>query len=234
MLTNRGVLRNSYVHHNYALGVKLFWAPNGGLVEGNEISYNNFDSAPDFNETGGSKFAWTTGLVVRNNYVHHNSGAGLWTDIDNRETVFAGNVVDDNAGPGIEHEISYSVTIRGNTVRRNGHNSQGWLWGGGILIANSAGALIEGNIVSGNQSGIAIIHQNRGSYRAENITVRNNDVSGSGMSGAGQDIGQAGFFAGRVSFDGNRYTNSSWIFGGGTLTWDQWRQAGQDASGSAG
>lgn len=234
MLTDRGVLRNSQIHHNYAIGVKVGWAPNGGVVEGNEISYNNFDSAPDFNETGGAKFGETNGLVVRNNWVHHNNGAGLWTDTDNHATFYEGNLVEDNAGPGIEHEISYSVTIRNNTVRRNGHNSQGWIWGAGILIATSSDANIEGNVLAGNQSGIGIVQQNRGSYQARNINVRNNQVTGPGWSGAVQDIGEPGYFQGRLQFEGNVYTNSTFVFGESTLTWQQWQALGHDLNGSVG
>ena len=200
LLTNLGVVRNSSIHHNYAMGVKLYWAPSGGLIEGNSIYSNNFDGAPDFNETGGTKFAWTTNLVVRNNHVFDNSGPGLWTDIDNYNTTYTGNLLEDNAGPGLVHEISHSTTIQSNVVTGNGHGSQGWMWGAGILIANSDKATISGNTLAGNQSGIGIIQQSRGSYQATGITVLNNSVTGPGMTGAVQDIGNANFFNGKVSF----------------------------------
>lgn len=227
MLTDQGVIRNSSVHHNYAMGVKLYWAPNGGLVEGNEIYANNFDSANDFNETGGTKFAWTNGLVVKNNVVYDNGGPGLWTDIDNYNTVYSGNQTDGNAGPGIVHEISHSVTISGNVVTGNGFGAQGapgdsWMWGAGILIANSDNATISGNTVSGNKSGIGIIQQNRGNYQAVGISVTNNSVTGPGWTGAVQDIGNPSFFIGKVTFSGNTYSNTTFVFGGSTITWDQW------------
>lgn len=232
MLTDRSTIRNSHIHHNYSIGAKIAWAPNGALVEGNEIDNNNFDGPPDFNETGGTKFALTTNLTVQQNFVHHNNGAGLWTDIDNIGTVYSDNIVSDNLGPGIEHEISFSATIRNNTVTNNGHQSQGWMWGAGILIANSRDVLVEANEVSGNQSGVGIIHQNRG-YVTDSIVVRTNDVTGPGWSGAVQDIGQTSYFAGKATFEDNDYTLSTWVFGGGNLDWTQWQAFGHDDTGSA-
>jgi hypothetical protein len=234
MLTNRGVIRNSSIHHNFAIGIKLAWAPDGGLVEGNEIAYNNFDSAPDFDETGGSKFALTTDLIVRDNWVHHNNGAGLWTDIDNYGTVYVGNLVDNNAGPGIEHEISYAAVIRNNIVRRNGHNSQGWMWGAGILIANSSDVTVEGNKLYNNGSGLGVIHQDRGHYATANINLIDNQVVGTGWSGAVQDVGQSDLFFGLVRFEGNYYLNASkWIFGDEALSWKRWQGLDQDLAGVA-
>ena len=84
-------------------------------------TYNNarFAYSMDF-EAGGTKFVKSDGLVARGNFVHHNGGPGLWSDIDNIRTLYEGNRVEDNAREGIVHEISYSAVIRGNTVLRNG------------------------------------------------------------------------------------------------------------------
>ena len=158
-------VRWSYVHHNGQLGI-------GGtgddiLIEGNEIAYNNPSNLGDLNfEAGGTKFVLTNRLVVRNNFVHHNTGPGLWTDIDNDATLFEGNLVEDNLREGIVTEISYSAIIRNNTVRRNGlgdSRSAAWLWGAGIGIHASGGTGIEiyGNVLEGNAHGIALIQQNR-------------------------------------------------------------------------
>jgi parallel beta-helix repeat protein len=69
---------------------------------------------------GGSKFWATEGLVVRNNVVRDNAGAGLWSDTDNRGVLYEGNLVYRNADDGIKHEISYGAVIRNNTCCLNG------------------------------------------------------------------------------------------------------------------
>ncbi len=106
------IVRNNYIHKNGQLGI-------GGsgeniLVEANEISENNQAGFDTGWEAGGSKFAYTTNLTVRNNYVHDNLGPGLWTDIDNINTIYEENIVTYNNNAGIKHEISFDVIIRNN------------------------------------------------------------------------------------------------------------------------
>lgn len=245
MLSNKGTVRNCHIHHNYSIGLKLYWAPDGGLVEGNEIDNNNFDGPPDFNETGGTKFAWTgtqglplTGLIVRSNNVHHNRGPGLWTDIFNYGTVYESNVTEDNDCAGIMHEVSFDAIIKKNQVRRNGFKAQGswltppdtWGWGAGICIANSAGVLVGGsvadaNIVEANASQIMFIHQNRippiGAQGTGPVqfqtggTVKSNQIKGPGKVGAVQDVGNGSYFAGKVKYEDNDYTGAPKFVFGG-------------------
>ena len=105
----------------------------------------------------------TENLIVRGNFVHDNNGPGLWTDIDNINTLYENNIVEGNSGAGIFHEISYSATIRNNQVRGNGFRNRGWLWEGGIMVAGSQGVEIYGNILEDNYNGITLIQQDRGS-----------------------------------------------------------------------
>ena len=108
------------------------------LVQGNEIAYNNYLKGVSYGwEAGGTKFVKTRGLIVRSNYVHHNWGTGLWTDIDNINTLVEGNRVIGNANQGIFHEISYAAVIRNNTVQGNGFDRCCWLMGAAILVAAS-------------------------------------------------------------------------------------------------
>src|SRR5690606_14643000 len=105
------------------------------LIAGNEVAWNNTAGFRWGWEAGGSKFARTHDLVVRNNHVHDNNGPGLWTDIANTRTLYEGNRVEDNTGPGIFHEISYDAVIRNNTVRRNARGITGSYSGAaGILV----------------------------------------------------------------------------------------------------
>jgi len=231
----------NHVHHNGQLGV-------GGvgdniLVEGNEISYNNtagYD--PDW-EAGGTKFVQTLYLLVRNNFVHHNNGPGLWTDIDNRSSIFEGNRVEDNVRMGILHEISYAIVIRNNTVRRNGFGLSSWVWGAGIVISSSSNAEVYGNIVEDNAGGIVGVQQNRGSgahgaYQVSNLWVHDNTVRmNQGYTGIGQDVGDTSIFTSRNNrFDRNTYQLGSYTY---PFAWmdaarndSQWRTFGNDISGT--
>lgn len=241
MLTDRGTVRKCHVHHNLSMGVKLYWAPTGGLVEDNEIDNNNYDGPDDFNETGGTKFAWTTGMVVRRNFSHHNHGPGLWTDIDNVNALYEDNRCEDNQGPGIFHEISYKAVIRRNQLRRNGLPTRGWMWEAGIMIAGSKDVEIYDNILEDNNNAISLIQQNRGSgaigqYLLKNVEVRNNTVRG-GRNGAVKDWEPTGgniFASGNLRWIGNKYSKvAGFAWTGSTgRSWPEWQGFGLDVAGS--
>ncbi len=95
----------NYVHHNGQMGL----SGSGGeiLVQGNEIAFNNTDGNNPYWEAGGTKFVFTSQLVLRDNYVHDNKGPGLWCDINNIDVLYENNRVVNNDGPGIFHEVSY-------------------------------------------------------------------------------------------------------------------------------
>jgi hypothetical protein len=201
------------VHHNGQLGIGGGWGSGLDiLVEGNEIAYNN---TAHFNadwEAGGAKFAGTTRLIVRKNYVHDNGGPGLWTDTDNVNTLYEQNTSDDNARMGIFHEISYAAMIRSNTVRRNGFGFQEWIWGAGILVSSSPDVEISNNTVEDNAGGIGAVQQKRGigahgSYQLRNLYVHDNQISMShGLTGLVQDVGDTTYFTSRNNrFERNRY-----------------------------
>ncbi len=238
-------IRNSYVHHNSQIGI--VGVGDDVLVEGNEISYNNFEKDFDYGwEAGGTKFVKTRNLVVRNNHVHHNWGPGLWTDIDNIDTLYENNLVEDNADTGIFHEISYRATIRNNTVRRNGYDRVGaWVYGAGILVAHSPDVQVYGNVVENNQNGIMGVQQDRGSgahgaHDLKNLTVRDNTIvqdARQWAAGVAQDIGDKGVFSRNITFEGNRYTlkgsdSNQFEWDNGQNDKDEWRGFGNDRNGS--
>jgi hypothetical protein len=235
------VLRN-HIHHNGQLGI-------GGigddmLVEGNEIAFNNTAGYEWSWEAGGAKFVKTRNLVVRANYVHHNDGPGLWTDIDNVESRYQQNLITRNSAAGIFHEISYQAVIEGNTVSRNGlGQASEWLWGAGIQIADSSGVEVRDNLVVGNANGIVGIQQERGDgthgpYRLQDLWVRENRVvMTEGMSGIGDGRGATGVFKDW----GNRFESNQYFIGGdgAHFAWlnsevspEEWMAAGQDLEGA--
>ena len=242
------VVRNSKFHHNGWAG--LMGAGDSIVIENNEISYNNVAGTPgtvtvDPNHAGGGfKFVYTRWLVVRNNFSHHNSGAGMWTDINNIYTTYDGNRVEDNTHVGIFHEISYDAVIKNNTIRRNGFGKANWVWGPGILIAASPRVEVYGNTLQGNFNGVTVVQQTRnesatyGPHVVDDVWVHDNDIdmSAGGVSGFAQDIGNTSLFnTSIVKFSGNRYRLGSsrpfhWM--NGTKTESEWKSYGQDQNGS--
>jgi parallel beta-helix repeat protein len=223
---------NNYIHHNRQLGIKAHGS--NVLIQGNEISYNNYLKEFDVAwEAGGSKFVKTTNMIVRGNYVHNNTGAGLWTDIDNTGTLYENNVVLNNTGPGIFHEISYSAIIRNNRIEGNGHG----FYRGGILIANAQDVQVYGNTLKGNDGGIIMIHDNRGSgnqgtYHTRNITVTDN-YSAYTVKATGLYKNASGDTS-NIKFDRNTYKTSGDAFRFDTTSMNasQWRGIGQDTNGT--
>ena len=188
------IVRENYIHHQGQMGVGTgAEGTTNVLIESNEISYNNYAHVSCGFECGGSKFAITDGLEVIGNYVHHNIGPGLWTDIDNSNILYEGNWVWWNQNEGIVHEISHDVIIRNNDVRYNGINNDVWLWGSQILIHVSDNAEVYNNTVyihagdyGGN--GIGIMNYNRpdpvyGDWYGQNNYIHHNEITHLGLYG---------------------------------------------------
>jgi parallel beta-helix repeat protein len=248
---------NNNVHHNNRLNIA--GSASNALVENNEIAFGNYQNALNTNfEAGGTKFAYTDGLIVRNNYVHDNVGVGIHMDENNINTTIESNRIDKNGSEGVAIEISYATIIRNNTVTNNGwkdpRNRYTYLWNAGIGVHASQNVEIYGNTVSGNYAGIVAIEQNRSTDKAvygphivQNMYVHNNTItqntlpktSGALSVGAGiaTDIaGNTAVFTSRNNrFVGNTYYVSpnpqafAWQFG--TRTASQWKAYGQDVSG---
>lgn len=242
---NRWVIIDNEIHHNWGVGVyvsgvghyvggnrihhqhQLGVAADGVdiVIEANEIAYNNW--LGEFNwgwEAGGTKFWATDGLVVRGNFSHHNDGPGLWDDYNNVNFLYEDNVVEDNLGPGIFHEIGYGGVIRNNEVRRNG-DGQVWLWDAGIQIAASSDTEVYGNVVEGNSNGITLVQQERSEPGTVWVTVDNvvygNVIRDSGLSGAVTDNGYDLIFE-RNEFYGNVYEGDVGWSWGGEVSWAEW------------
>lgn len=233
------VVRDNYVHHNSQMGVSGQGV--GSVIEGNEIAYNNtggYSWTSATAEAGGTKFVMTSGLVVRNNHVHHNAGPGLWTDGSNRGARIEGNLVEDNGGPGIFHEISYAAVITNNRVYRNQYV--------GIWVSASSDTEVSYNDVRDNtHGGIAANQDPRGDFTVRNLWVHHNTVrlvapshSYWGWSGIQQQIGNQSIF---TSWN-NRFDYNTYIVPAGLdrpfnwmdqrLTFTQWQAYGQDTHSS--
>lgn len=247
--------RNNYVHHNCNFG--FVGAGTGVVVEGNEVAYNNIMAGTtnscgyeSFWGAGGSKFVWTTNLLVRGNFSHHNDGPGFWTDINNIYSVYENNVIEDNVRGGIFHEISYDAIIRNNTLRRNGTGKDypWWTTGAGIEIVSSRNVEVYGNRLEDNWQGITALNDHRGSgnfgaYVVTGLHVHDNTVqsriteSGGGRTGVVDTANNDAYLSGA----NNRFLKNSYILGSGAayftfmgqnLNESQWRGYGFDTAGT--
>jgi hypothetical protein len=233
------LVRHNHVHHNGQLGIAA--SGQGVVIEKNELAYNNTLGFSYWWEAGGSKFVRTQDLIVRQNHVHHNIGPGLWTDGYNVNALYEDNLVEDNHGPGISHEISYNAVIAGNMVRRNGF-SIGWYTGAGILIHASSDVEVRDNHVLDNANGIIALQQDRGNgpqglHQVKNVYVHDNHVGMAvGASGLAFDPKYTGVqTANGTRFESNSYEISgqrqSFVWLGKALTKNQWIDQGHDTNG---
>jgi len=238
-------IRNNHIHHNGKIGVVA--SGDDIVIEGNEIAFNNTGGHDPYWEAGGTKFVYTTNLVVRNNYVHDNAGPGLWTDINNINTLYEGNRVIGNDGPGIFHEISYDAVIRNNTVEGNGFGFTAWIDGAGILVSSSPNVEIYGNTVRYNNDGIAAKHgtldqadAKYGPWQLKNLWVHDNViVMDAGQTGVVRDSNNSDPVWGpswNNRFDYNTYTldtgDDYYVWDPWIITTAQWRAFGQDSNGT--
>jgi parallel beta-helix repeat protein len=240
------VLRNK-IHHNGQLGIVAGGGRSNILVDNNEIAYNNTAGYDPFWEAGGGKFMKTTALTVSNNYVHHNTGTGLWTDTAYPTTVYEYNRVTDNSYGGIYHEVSYDAKIRYNTCERNGLAKSGALRYGGISVDNSPNVEVYGNKISNNHDGIGgrqVSHgaqpEPYGPLQLKSFYVHDNTVTMSqsgGYNGVVQYVGDNSYYTSK----GNRFVKNTYYLTGTTMyfhwqgsprTDSQWRGYGEDTGGT--
>ena len=154
-----GAITNSRIIRNGQLGIA--GGGSGLLVENNEIAWNNTEGHNPFWEAGGTKWAHSSNLTVRGNWVHHNRGSGLCTDINNYLALYEGNTIESNELVGLVHEISYDAVIRNNVIARNGTDtSQFFTVRVGLLVINSPNVQVYGNRLEDNTGGGVLGQQN--------------------------------------------------------------------------
>jgi len=243
------VAQHTRVHHNGALG--FIGSGPDIRIEQNEIDHNNTVGYNPFWAAGGTKWVYTTRLVVRNNDAHDNRGPGLWTDINNEDVLVEDNRVFDNDLSGIFHEVGYRAIIRRNTVHGNGRTKPfpGWVVGAGILVSSSSDVEVYDNVVTDNWQGIAGLEDDRGMgakgpWLLARLYVHDNIVRqsaaperGSGRTGIAQvHEGVSSFRAGLNRFEHNSYTltggTGSFMWMGRDVSDAEWRHFHHDVTGA--
>ena len=131
-----------------------------------------------------AKFAGMVGLTLRGNLVEQTRGAaaGLWCDLDCRDTTFVYNTVRNNpGGPAIVYEVSDRGIIAANVLTGSTY---------GIAVASSNTKIYHNTLV-GNVQGINVYDDRRSvgvngwhdvGPDTRNVEVVNNVVSGAGYS----------------------------------------------------
>lgn len=257
---NRMQVLRSNLHHNGTINI-------GGvgratIVDGISSTFGNQGCPhdPGF-ESGGSKFAATDSLIVRNSVFSDNCGVGLWLDINNRDYELSNNLIERNYREGISVEVSHRGKVFGNTLNANGwpidpFRGNGWLWDAGIGIHASDSVEVYNNILNENFNGIVIIQQLRqnppetyappGGYFARDVYFHDNTVyqrttAGCGgwcfAAGAVQDVGDNAVFTSR----NNRWENNHYFVAARTdqlfawmnvnQLWAAWNTIGHDSPG---
>ena len=177
-------------------GQEGFHSDRGGniLIGWNEIAYNNFAGFRTGWEAGAGKLGKTDNdggegpghertlserSVMRNNFVHHNVGRGLWCDVGDVHISYLDNIVVNNTHEGIAHEISHQAVIEGNTLCFNGVADDVWQWGSQIQVQNSDNVFVGNNTLvvgMGGGNGLGLIYQPRGNTSTRNNTIVRNTV----------------------------------------------------------
>ena len=206
------------------------------VIEDCEVSYCNTTGADSHWEAGGMKFVYSDHLAVRNNWVHHNGGPGIWFDGHSTDAQIVGNTVEDNDGPGIDYEINRGALIEDNECMRNGLDPT-WaddydLGGGGVLIIDSADVTVRNNVLLDNQGGIGLVDDAR-SGRDQWPPLENIDIYGNRIRYAQRKTGVAigsgrPALAASVRFHDNQYEVDPTRIGFRVGSWEMGFVAWQD------
>ncbi|MEO8629439.1 MAG: right-handed parallel beta-helix repeat-containing protein [Betaproteobacteria bacterium] len=237
--------RSNWLHHNARYG--LSGGPgNDMLIESNEINNNNtarFD--PNDNASGtkiiGGRTIGTDRLTWRNNYVHDNYGQGIWCDGNCKNVVYEGNVITDNTGAGIDHEISWSAVIRNNYVARNMSSEKGLnkscYWGAQIAVNNSQDVEMYGNTIEADGTNaicLSSMYRNDAAAFPQamgNSNIHDNIIRMKAGAHAGLVVDNPS--TGRNIWLNNKYqtnpTTAAYWTQGGNKTFGQWKAIPQDA-----
>ena len=245
------VIRGNNIHHNGRLGI-VGGPVNNVLIESNEIAFNNIDSYDVNVEAGGAKiFGGSVGssnLVWRGNWVHDNTGHGLWMDTNVRNVTFRKNTIENNSSGGIFYETSWHGVIRNNVFRNNAADYAGksCAWGAQIHLNDSQNVEIYGNKVasSDGSNGICAVDIDRTvgpsttSNKVANLYVHDNVVK-MRLSGATGLAGRPSSYRASAHnrFAHNTYyvtekSNRSWTWSTSPVDWSRWRRYGNDRTGS--
>lgn len=209
------------------------------LIEYNEIAGNRTLGYEIGWEGGGTKFLYTTNSVFQFNWVHDNSGPGVWWDTDNSDGITRSNLVEDNGTTGIMYEISYGGLVYDNVVRRNGLDDDGD-WGAGVFVSNTSDVEIFSNLIEDNRTSVLAAHYDRGdggfgTYRSTGLSVHHNDMDADVLApGLRVYTDEAWVLDDQGVFEDNTHRmadDGPGFFWGDLYSWEDWQARGHDVNG---
>jgi hypothetical protein len=255
-VVNSSVIGNTVYNMGYA-GLRAFGAQNV-TFDSNDLSACNLtlsNIGDDVSTLG--KFALTDHVVLTHNHVHDTNTSCIWFDIDNIRADIENNTLENCGSDGIDYEISFDATIKGNTITDmvpgTEANNPFEGSGEGIKISSSGGYEtgvidISGNTITNVAFGISVYQQNRGAidephanygeWTTRNVQVHNNTISGATQRFAALDqdyqVG-LGVYANGNTFVSNTYTkapNGSAFDHNGGVGFSDWQGDGLDTAGT--
>lgn len=231
------IVSDNYLHHNGQFAIA--GGGSNSIYERNEIAFNHLGDFSFLWAAGGTKFVHSSGLIIRDNYVHNNLGPGLWIDGFNEDTTFEGNRIVDNLDSGIKIEISGSALVRGNLIVGNGFGNPNRWRGAGILIRESGPVEVVGNEIRGNNESLILHHDanrnNDTGNHLHGILVHQNVIALDGLVGYFGDIRNA-FETADLRFESNRYVGPAnsrkFLDHGRAIDFARWQERGRDQGSS--
>jgi 3-phytase len=173
------VVRDSRIHGNAMSGIGGIG--DNALIERVELDDNGSEAFIGCCSAG---IKSGDSYTIRNSYVHHNTGNGIWVDVGG-SFVVTDNVVTDNTRNGIRYENSTGfATILRNVVQRNSTSQQ--RPGGGIEINSADDAEVADNVLGDNFNAGIIF---RGSRNPVSGVVRGNVLNGDAIKGCSGSSG---------------------------------------------
>jgi len=229
----------NYTHHNFTYAMGGYMGI-GAVIDHNEIAYSG-GTADGGGSSACTKWAGGqnghTNLTITHNYVHDCNTTGLWLDGADDGNEIAYNRIENNVRGGIEWEVSLGGTVHDNTLSGNAV---------AIFVSNSQNVETYNNTIT-QSSGMAL----QVFVDAARLTITNNyfhdnhvDLSAHPVSPVAgltciNTTSCASFGTPNNNrFDRNAYNTGGrtgsafWIWGGGGLTWSQWRAIPEDVNGS--
>ena len=192
------VVRGNLIDHNACGGVNSGYPAVNDVVQGNEISFNDYRGQynPGWS-CGGGKFVRSFGLRFVDNYSHDNTGHGFWLDGDNGDATVSGNRFEDNSYGGLLLEINdaahsgptHSQAGWGIKVTGNSFSHNGWglgnrvMFGAAIEVAATNHVEIAHNaIAASNTHAVVLNFTARSDFAGEDlsvhhISVHDNDIA---------------------------------------------------------
>lgn len=242
-IINKNVLHDCYrTGHPSLTGAAVLGGGDFSAPEGLLTNIQFIDNEM-YNFGAHQKMLDATGMIWRNNYIHHSDGPAIWNDGYGDGFIAEDNIIED-CWRGIHWELSFGGIIRRNIFRRTGDQA--------VYVSTSRNTEIYNNTIEDCFRAIAYFvncasigqfawdTDTRDNYAHDN-TIRVPTTSGA----------LANFFSYAGPCDVSAYLNNSknndfnfntyqvpsvsgfyWLWGAGALDWTAWQALPQDANGS--